>query len=136
MGNFSPIQHPVIKVFGDTEMAAIAVSTGTATSEWFDVSAWADKKVAWEVDSGGAIDVDIDIHTSSQGAYELNNKTATTDDYVAINVVTAHTDALYTVKDSSDIDDFQRTHRSWRVVVGNDSAAAITGGAVWIEGSA
>lgn len=135
MSNFTAIQHPVIKPFGDDyALGAAGGGSDTATSDWIDVSAWADKRISWEID-GANTDVDIILHTSSQGWYELDNKTATTDDYVAISVAAAHGDELYTTKDSDDIDDLQRSHRSWRVYIENDSATPCTI-TVWVEGSA
>lgn len=104
------------------------------TSEWLDISNWENKVVAWEVDSAGTIDWNLNAHISSQGAYELNNKTATTDDYVAVTIVNAHSDAIYTRKDTTDFDDLQRPIRSIRFVIDNDQAQAVTGCQVWIEG--
>ena len=107
-------------------------------SPWYDVSGWTDKVIAWEVDSGGTIDFDLSIHISSRGAYELNALTAagtlTTDDYVALAIVDAHTTAVYTKVDGEDFDELQRPMRSLRVEINNDQAAVVTGCEVWVEG--
>lgn len=128
------VNHPVIKPFVDQALDAVGGSAPTATSEWFDINGWTDKRVSWEVDSGGAIDVDIIMHISPQHYYELNNKTVTTDDYEAVTLVTAHTAAIMASVDAEDIDELQRPIRSARFVIDNDSAAAVTGMTVYIEG--
>jgi hypothetical protein len=107
------------------------------TSEWFDTSAWEEKSIAWEVDSGGTVDFNLNAHISSQGAYELNNKTCTTEDYVNIIVVNAHTSKVYTRVDVSDLEELSTYNspiRSMRLIIDNDQAEAVTGCQVWIEG--
>lgn len=112
---------------------ALAGSNGTITSEWFDTSHWDEMAVAWEADDSQSLDYDISLHVSSQGYYELNNKTATTEDYSTVAVVANSTAKVYTRKDGSDVDDFLRPLRSARVYVYNNSNAAdsVT---VWLEG--
>ena len=131
------VNHNVWKPFDGTG-GALTVSGGatpTKTSEWWDVNGWTDKVVSFEVDSGGTIDTDVIVHMSPHGYYELNNKTATTDDYVAVTIVEANTSAIMVRKDSSDIDDLQRPCRSMRVVIDNDQAGeAVTGFTVFVEG--
>ena len=127
------VNHNVIRPFTDEALAAVGVGDN-ATCGWLDVNGWTDKKVSWEVDSTGAVDVDIIMHVSPLGAYELNNKTVTTDDYVAIALVTAHVAALMASTDAGDTDDLQRPFRSVRFNISNDSATAVTGMSLWIEG--
>ena len=130
------VNHNVIKFWDGTAGALTATAglTPTLTSEWVDVNGWTDKVVSFEIDSGGTIDADVILHVSPQHYYELNNKTCTTDDYVAITIVEAHTAAILVRKDASDIDDLQRPFRSCRFVIDNDQAEPITGFSVWIEG--
>lgn len=133
----SKIYHNVYQPWTGTD-GALTVSGGATpskTSEWLDVSGWTDKKIAWEVDSGGTIDFNVTIDVSSQGAYELNNKTVTTDDYVTETVVDADTTAVYKYRDASDLDALQRPIRALRVTIDNDQAAeAVTGVQLWVEG--
>ena len=124
------VNHPVWRPFVDQ---ALDASTGTATSEWWDVNGWTDKRISWEVD-GANTDFDIDMHISPQGYYELNDKTCTTEDYEVVNIVTAHAAQILASIDSSDVDELQRPVRSMRLVIGNDSATAITASNVWVEG--
>lgn len=135
---FTPIQHPTYLLWPGTEgaLGATGGADDNLTSEWLDVSAWGDKKIAWEIDSGGVVDADIDIDISSQHYYELNNKTATTEDYETVNIVTAHTGTVYYSVDSDDVDELQRPIRSLRVKISNDQAEPITGFRVWVEGAA
>ena len=137
MATFSPIQHPTYKVHDGIALSiADADANDRATSVWIDVSGWTDKAVAWEQDNAGTPDLDIIAHMSSQGAYELNNKTATTEDYEEVTIVAAHSGVVYVKYDSQDVDELQRTCRSMRIYVENDSATAVTSLTVWLEGSA
>ena len=129
------IETPVIKAIDGLSMTAAGGATESRTSLWFDTSGWAEMAVAWEID-GANTDVDVIIHISSQGEYELNNKTATTDDYVAVTLATAHGDQVYTRKDGEDEDALTRPMRSCRVYVENDSGTAVTSMTVWLEGVA
>jgi hypothetical protein len=107
------------------------------TSEWLDVANWDSKSIAWEVDSDGTVDFNINAHISSQGAYELNNKTCSTDDYVNIIVVNAHTSKVYTRVDVSDLEELSTYNdpiRSIRLIIDNDQSEPVTGCQVWIEG--
>ena len=133
------VNHNVIRFWNGTEGALATAGAGVEgadkkTSEWVDVNGWTDKVVSFEIDSAGTIDADVVLHVSPQHYYELNNKTCTTDDYVAIGIVEAHTAAILVRKDASDIDDLQRPFRSCRAVIENDQAQAITDFSVWIEG--
>jgi hypothetical protein len=131
------VNHNVWKPFDGTA-GALTVSGGatpTKTSEWYDTNGWTDKVVSFEVDSGGTIDTDVIMHVSPQHYYELNNKTCTTDDYVAVTIVEANTSGIMVIKDATDVDDLQRPHRSTRFVIDNDQAAeAVTGFTVYLEG--
>jgi len=104
------------------------------TSKWIDTSGWTDRVIAFQVDSAGTIDFDVIMHISSQGAYELNNKTCTTADYVAVSIVDAHTTGVYTRYDSDDIDELKIPVRSTRIVINNDQAAVTTGVTLTLEG--
>jgi len=135
------VNHNVIRPWNGTE-GALTVSGGatpTKTSEWFDCNGWTDKRVSWEIDSGGTIDANITMHISPIGAYELNALVAagtdTTDQYEAVTIVDAHTAAIMASIDAEDVDELQRPFRSVRFVIDNDQAAeAITGFTVWFEG--
>ena len=130
------VNHSVWQPWTGTDgaMDAVGGSAPTLTSEWYDCNGQVDRRVSWEVDSAGAIDIDIIMHISPQGYYELNNKTCTTDDYEAVTLVTAHTAAILASVDSDDIADLGKPVRSVRYVVDNDSAAAVTGFSLWHEG--
>lgn len=118
----------------DGALTAAAGAADNLTSEWFDVSSWVNKYIAWEVDSAGTIDFNVNIDISSQHAYELNNKTATTEDYVNVEIVDAHTDGVYTRKDGTDVSVLKEPIRSLRVNIENDQAEPVTGCQVWIGG--
>ena len=104
---------------------ALDATTGEATSEWWDVGGWTDKRISWESD-GANPDIDIDIHISPKGYYELralaDAATISTEDYESVNIVTAHGAQILASKDADDVDELQRPIRSMRVVIGNDSA--------------
>ena len=126
------VNHNVIKPISAQALAAVGAGDN-ATSEWIDVNGWTDKRVSFEVD-GAATDYDIVMDISPQHYYELNNKTATTEDYEVIAIVTAFGTQLLGSIDSDDVDELQRPFRSCRVTISNDSATAITASNVWIEG--
>ena len=133
------VNHNVVMPWTGTAGALATAGAGVEgvdlkTSDWIDTSGWTDRVIAFEVDSGGTIDFDVIMHISSQHAYELNNKTATTDDYVAVSIVDAHTTAVYTRYDSDDHDELKIPVRSTRIVINNDQAAVVTGCTVWLEG--
>lgn len=132
----SNVNHNVVRPWTGTDGALTAAggATETRTSEWFDTSGWTDRVVSWEVDSAGTIDFNVTMHISSQGAYELNNKTCTTEDYVAVTIVEAHTTAVYTRYDSDDIDELKIPVRSTRFVIENDQAEPVTGVDLRLEG--
>ena len=130
------VNHQVIKFWDGTDgaLTATAGAAPTLTSDWVDVNGWTDKVVSFEVDSEGTIDTDVILHASPQHYYELNNKTCTTDDYVAYAISTANTVATMVRVDASDVDDLQRPMRSVRCVIDNDQAQAVTGFTVYLEG--
>ena len=119
---------------GNLAAAGDADGEDIRTSEWFDTSGWTDRVVSFELDSGGTIDFNVTMHISSQGAYELNNKTCTTEDYVAVTIVNAHTAAVYVRYDSDDIDELKIPVRSTRFIIENDQAELVTGVSLWFEG--
>jgi len=123
----------VIKVFDGETLTAVGGAGPNVTSEWFDVGGWTDKRVSVQVD-GANTDYDVIMHISPQHYYELNNKTATTDDYEAVTLLTANNVQTLTSVDAEDIDELQRPFRSVRFYVDNDSATAITELDLWIEG--
>jgi hypothetical protein len=129
------VNHNVWKPWTGTDGSLAAVGAGdNKTSEWWDVGGWTDKRISWEVDSAGVIDFDMEMHISPEGYYELNNKTATTENYEVVTIVEAHTAAIVASKDSSDVDELQRPFRSMRLKISNDQAQAVTGTTVWVEG--
>ena len=115
-------------------MDAVGGTAPTITSEWLDCNGWTDKRVSWEQDNAGTPDIDIFIQISPEGAYELNNKTVTTDDYEQITLAAAHSGIVLASVDADDNDELQRPFRSARFVVDNDSATEVTGFTLWIEG--
>ena len=131
------VNHNVVQPWSglDGALTVVAGLTPTKTSEWFDTSGWTDRVIAFEVDSGGTIDFNVTMDISSQGAYELNAKTCTTEDYVAVTIVNAHIGAVYVRFDSDDIDELKIPVRSTRIVIDNDQAThAITGVTLTLEG--
>ena len=123
----------VIKVFDGEELDAAGGAAPNVTSKWFDVGGWTDKRVSVQVD-GANTDYDVIMHISPQHYYELNNKTATTDDYEAVTLLTANNVQTLTSVDAEDIDELQRPFRSVRFYVDNDSATAVTELDLWVEG--
>ena len=120
---------------GDLATAGAGVEgADLKTSDWYDTSGWTDRVIGLQVGSEGTIDFDLIMHISSQGAYELNNKTCTTADYVAVSIVDALTSGLYTRYDSDDIDELKIPVRSTRFVINNDQAAVVTGTILTLEG--
>jgi len=120
---------------GDLATAGAGVEgADLKTSDWYDTSGWTDRVIGLQVGSDGTIDFDLIMHISSQGAYELNNKTCTTADYVAVSIVDALTSGLYTRYDSDDIDELKIPVRSTRFVINNDQAAVVTGTILTLEG--
>ena len=126
------VNHNVVKLISAQALAAVGAGDN-ATSEWVDINGWTDKRVSFEAD-GTNTDFDIDMDISPQHYYELNNKTATTEDYEVISIVEAHGAQILASIDASDVDELQRPIRSCRVTISNDSATAITASNVWIEG--
>jgi len=128
----SKIYHNVFKPFSATSVAKS--TTDSTTCPWLPIDGWVGKKIAWEIDSSGSIDVDIDLLVSSQDAYELNNKTVTTDDYETVNIVTAHTAAVYISKDENDVPELGTPMRACKVTVDNDDASTACAITIWVEG--
>jgi hypothetical protein len=130
------VNHNVWHAIVDQALAAVGAGDN-ATSEWWDVNGWTDKRVSFEVD-GANTDFDIEIEISPLGYYELNALTAastlSTEHYESVNIVTAHNAQILASKDSSDVDELQRPFRSCRFVISNDSATAITASNVYLEG--
>lgn len=108
-------------------------SAPSKTSDWHDVGGWTDKSIWYESD-GANPDFDIIVHLSPKDYYSLNQITATTEDYVAVTIVTAHGDQILTLVTADDEDKLQRPIMSMRVYIDNDSATAITASNVWVMG--
>lgn len=132
-----------IKVFDSQDLAVAGDADGLdiVTSSWIDISGWENKVIAWEADANDtdppgtpALDLNITAHISSQHAYELNNKTATTEDYVAVTIVNAHTGVVYFRQDGTDFDDLLRPVRAIRFIIENDEATYTNTVNLWIEG--
>jgi hypothetical protein len=107
------------------------------TSEWLDISNWEQKSIQWEVDSDGTVDFNINMHISPNGAYENNQKTCTTDDYISVLVVNGESGKTLTRIEFDDIDElalYNGPIRSVRLQIDNDQAEVVTGCQVWIEG--
>ena len=127
------IYHNVFKPFDGTSVAKS--TTDSTTCEWLDVSGWTDKKISWELDSSGSIDVDIDMLVSPKGYYELNNEaTVDTEDYETVNIVTAHTAAVMVSKDANDVPELGTPIRSAKFTVDNDDASDAVSVTLWVEG--
>ena len=130
------VNHNAWKPFTDQALAAVGAGDN-ATSVWYDVNGWTDKRISFEVD-GANTDFDIEIQISPMGYYELRELTAastlSTEHYEEINIVTAHGAQILASVDSDDIDELQRPFRSCRFVISNDSATAITSSNMWMEG--
>jgi len=107
------------------------------TSEWLDIANWEGKSIQWEVDSAGTIDFNINMHISPNSAYENNQKTCTTDDYLNVLVVNGHSAAILYRIEFDDLDElalYNGPIRSCRLQIDNDQAEVVTGCQVWIEG--
>jgi len=107
------------------------------TSEWLDIANWEEKSIQWEVDSDGTVDFNINMHISPNGAYENNQKTCTTEDYINVLVVNGHSTKVLTRLEFDDLDElalYNGPIRSCRLQIDNDHADAVTGCQVWIEG--
>lgn len=117
-------------------MDATGGTAPTLTSEWIDCSGWVDKRISWEQDNAGTPDLDITMHYSPQGYYELNNKTCTTDDYESLAIAAATSGIVLDSVSAEDtgFEILQRPFRSARFVVDNDSATEITSFTLWFEG--
>ena len=130
------VNHNVVCPWVGTsgEMTAAGGAAPTLTSEWIDCSGWVDKRVSWTQVNAGTSDLDIFIQISPEGYYELNNKTASTQDYEQITLASAHSGEIVASVDAEDNDELQRPFRSARFVVDNDSATAVTSFTLWFEG--
>jgi hypothetical protein len=125
------VNHNVVRLI-DAE--SVAKSSASFTSEWYDVNGWTDKVVTYEVDSSGSIALTLTADISPLGYYELNNKTATTDDYATITIASGATGAVVTRVDSDDLDDLQRPIRSLRLKALNADGSDASVVTTWIEG--
>ena len=125
------VNHPVVKLI-DGE--SIAKASASFTSEWWDTNGWTDKVVTYEVDSSGSIALTVTADISNEGYYELNNKTATTDNYSTITIASGATVAVATRVDSDDLDDLQRPIRSMRFKAVNADASSASVVTVAVEG--
>ena len=138
--SIAKVNHPVWKAF---DAQKILKTVNGTESEWWDTNGWTDKVVTLQTTSetpaGSAqIDVDVKLWVSPKGYYELNAEdtagTIDTDDYEEISIVAAHTAAIMTRFDSSDVDDLQRPVRSMKVIVDNDHSTLYVTANVWVEG--
>ena len=125
------VNHPVVKLIDGESIAAASASF---TSEWWDTNGWTDKVVTYEVDSSGSIALTVTADISNEGYYELNNKTATTDNYSTITIASGATVAVATRVDSDDLDDLQRPIRSMRFKAVNADASSASVVTVAVEG--
>ena len=132
----SNVNHNVIQPWTGTDgaMDAVGGTAPTITSDWLDCSGWVDKRVSWTQVNAGTSDLDVFIQISPQGAYELNNKTVSTQDYEQITLAEAHSGEIVASVDAEDNDELQRPFRSARFVVDNDSATAVSSFKLWFEG--
>ena len=132
------VNHNVVKPFDAKSIAKSASSYGNKSNDgkkaWIDVNGWTDKVFTYEVDSSGSISLTVTAHISPQGAYELNNKTVTTDDYVAVVLASAASGAIAARVDASDVDDLQRPIRSIRFLAANGDATDASVVTAYIEG--
>ena len=130
------VNHNVWKPFTDQALAAVGAGDN-ATSVWYDVNGWTDKRLSYEVD-GANTDFDIEMHISPMGYYELRELTAaatlSTEHYEVVSIVEAHGAQILASVDADDVDELQRPFRSCRFVISNDSATAITSSNMWMEG--
>ena len=128
------VNHNVIKPLIDAPLTVSGGATPSTTTEWLDTNGWTDKVVTYEVDSSGSIALTLTADISPQHYYELNNKTATTDDYVVITIASAASGAIAARVDASDLDDLQRPFRSMRLKAANGDASAACTVTAYIEG--
>ena len=75
-----------------------------------------------------------EIHISPQHYYELNNKTATTDDYEVVALASASTSAILASVDAEDVDELQRPFRACRFKASNGDASDASTVNLWSEG--
>ena len=101
------------------------------TGPWMPCEGHDDRVIGIDADSTGTPDVNIFIQFSPQHYYELNNKTATTEDYQQIAVKDAHAAKTYTRYDSSDVDDLQRPARSYRIYAAVDTGSDPTSAVIY-----
>ena len=110
------------------------LKTASHTTEWFDTNGWTDKQVTLEVDDAGTADNNVTLHVSPKGYYELNQITATTDDYYSVSIVDAHAGEVMIKYDSDDVADLGKPMRSVRFFVENDEATTTSTINCWLEG--
>ena len=126
------IFHNVFKPFNATSVTKS--STDSTTCEWLPIDGWTDKKISWDLDSSGSIDVDIDMRVSPLDSYELNNKTVSTEDYETVNIVTTTTGSVLTSKDANDVPELATPIRSAMFTIDNDDASDAVAVTLWVEG--
>jgi hypothetical protein len=125
------VNHNVVRLIDDESIAA---ASGSYESVWYDTNGWTDKVVTYDVDSSGSIALTITADISPVGYYELNNKTATTDDYATITIASGAAGAVVVRVDSDDLDDLQRPIRSLRFKAVNADGSDASVVNVWAEG--
>lgn len=128
-GGISTDAHP-------TNLTVSGGATPSRTSEWLNTSGYTNFVVAYQLTGSDASpDFTVTLDVSSQDAYELNNKTATTADYVTLTIASGITSGVYGRKDATDVDDLQRPIRAMRVKMANNQAGeTVTSFNIWIEG--
>jgi hypothetical protein len=125
------VNHNVIRPWTNQSIAA---GSGSHTTDWMDVNGWTSKVFTYEADSSGSVSLTITADISPQGVYELNNKTATTDDYATITLASAVTGVVAARVDGDDLDDLERPIRSMRLKGVNADASDATLVTAYIEG--
>jgi hypothetical protein len=129
------VNHNVWQAFNSQ---SVVKSSGSATSEWWDVNGWTDKAVTYEADvtdGSGSLSLTYTMDVSPKGYYELNNAASvTTDDYSTVTIASGATSAVMVRVDSADVDDLQRPMRSVRFKVVNADASDNATVNLWLEG--
>lgn len=127
--SFKKVNHSVQLAFDETVAAS-----DNSTGDWIDVNGQVDKTFSVDLDDTGTADVTIEMHVSPFGYYELNNMTATTEHYEAIQVVAnlaTETLVRYTKEDLADIDE---SYYSIRFKVTNNDQTTGTAVKIYVDG--